>query len=189
MLLVFAAITALVSGIVLRRSYRLEPANFSGFWHLSLVDLWASMFYAALLMFVFRAIWPDRFVPIGMVVTVVLALGFTFCLLLAARKGCTTLRLKILCAQSYFWGSLGWMAVGMFVFIIAFIGVVENELGKSMKALVVLIDIFSDVGGSTDRLVFNVVRVGFVCIPLSWALRKYVERQLARQREAIEDQP
>ena len=169
---------AITSGFVLRHSYRMEPANFSGFWHLSLSDLLMASFFTALLMTAFRAIWPGYMVPIGIFVSLVFGAGFAFCLLLAARNGCADSRLKCICALGYMLSSAGFMATGMFVMIVLYISFFDGRIGESAKAVVDVINIFSEIGNTGDRVFFNIVRAGIVAIPAGYFMRRWIAGKL-----------
>ena len=182
LLLFLTVLTAVVSGLVLKRSYRLEPANFSGFWHLSLADLLTATFFTALLMTAFRAIWPDSFVPVGVVVTIALGLGFTFCMLLAARKGCLAIRLKIVCALGYFLSTLGFMTVGMFFFVISFMSIIDGSMHESLREIRKLLNVFVEPRYSGSTEFYSIIRAGIPCILIGYCLRKWADATLAEQR-------
>src|SRR5438128_9698473 len=78
---------SVVSIFVLLRSYREQPADLSGFWHLTLFNLLAVTFFNALELAVFMAFWPDRLATVGIGVALGTGVAYVACLLIAARQG------------------------------------------------------------------------------------------------------
>lgn len=109
---VATVLISIFSAISLKRSYRAEPGNFAGFWHLSIVDFYAVTLFTALSMGLFRAVWPASFISVGIAVSLVLGFTYLFCLLLATRKGYDRGAAKYGCALSFLLMGFGWMTVG-----------------------------------------------------------------------------
>ncbi len=181
---VFATALVLIalSAALLKWSYRVEPADFSGFWQLSLADLLAASFFTALLMTAFRAVWPEDFLRVGIFATLVLGLGFAFCLLLAARKGCAGMGLKSACAFGTFITVVGSMSSGFFLFIVSFFAITENRRNFHESVKVVLRLVYLEPTSGYDSWIFNLFRIGFLFLPVGYALRKYVEIRLGRAK-------
>ncbi len=176
---IVSTILAIVSGAALRIFYRAEPANFTGFWHLSLADLLAASFFTALVMSAFRAIWPASFSRVGIFASLVLGFGFVFCLLLAARRGCTRIGLKIVCALGTFVTALGVMASGFFVFDVLFESIfLQGDIHNSLDAVRTLL--YLDESPGNHEWIFNVIRIGFLFLPLGYVLRKIAAATLER---------
>ena len=108
---VATVLISIFSVISLKRSYRAEPEDFAGFWHLSIVDFYAVTLFTAASMGILRAAWPADFISAGIAVSLVLGFAYLFCLLLAARKGYDHAA-KYGSALSFYLMGFGWMAVG-----------------------------------------------------------------------------
>lgn len=157
---------ALIATLLLKKYYREEPETFAGLWQLSIVDLFAISFFAAVLMAGWRAAWPLAFVPAGIAVTLSLAAAFAFCLLFAARKGFQLPQAKITQALSVLMTSLGWTAVGTLVVLIAVILCysVPHELAGFLAAIFVYMDPWQS---KNNWLVYS-IRIGVICLPLGY---------------------
>src|SRR6185295_15643898 len=96
-----------VSAILLRRIYREEPGGIRGLWQLSIVDLYAIIGMTALWMAAMRGAWPEKFLPVGIAVSLGMGIGSTVSLLVAARKGFSARALKIRYAAGLLLTGLG----------------------------------------------------------------------------------
>jgi len=144
---------AVVSAVQLFRCYREEPVQAPGLWQLRLADLLAVSFGMGLLFAIFRALWPERFVQVGVPASLLLGLIFVLGLLNAVRRGITGWVLKYLFAAGYVMCLYGALGIGAFVvllFIATFI------LGEPHKA--------------TDLRGTGVMYFGVVCLPAGLAL-------------------
>ncbi|HLX65252.1 MAG TPA: hypothetical protein VKX17_28545 [Planctomycetota bacterium] len=157
-----------VSAGTLIKCHRAAPESFGGHWHLSLVDLIAISFFAALCMAAYRAVWPRSFLPSGVSVALTLAAGFTFCLLFAARKGHSRSHVKIAFAAGLLCKSLGVIAVGTLVSISIVIVCYDNFFalcGYIDEAL-----FFGHDAGISLSILNWPLRIGLLCFPLGYAL-------------------
>ena len=122
----------------LRRSYRREPEQAAGFWHLSIVDFYVTLLFTGLSMAALRFRWPDSFVPSGVAIALCAAVTYIACLLIAARQGIKGTPEKHAVALSYFLTAYGWMAAGGIAFsciLMAFMGAPEDPLGFLLRLL------------------------------------------------------
>ncbi len=164
---------AFFSLILLRRFYRLEPAKFSGSWHLAVSDLVAIVFFAATCMAVWSANWPRSFIDAGVGVAMELSVGFAFCLMLCARLGFASQRVRISRAFSLYLKSLGWVATGTFaVPVVLFLrmgnpGTLEEWASHVFSTT---LDWSYDWWGAGFWTAVAVaLRIAVVCVPMGYA--------------------
>jgi len=175
---VLAVILTAVSAVGLRICYKREPANFSGFWHLTLADLIVTAFFSGMVMSVFQFIWPEYFVPSGVFVSILTAVVFAVCLMLATRRGCASAAWRIPCALGYLLWIMGWLLTGLLAVIIAYQIVAERGLVRMIELIGTILLMRKD--DRDDEWILNVFRFGFCAIPAGYVLRSWAQRHASR---------
>lgn len=159
------------SAISLKRSYRAEPGNFAGFWHLSIVDFYAVTLFAAVSMAIFRAAWPAYFIAVGIAVSLVLGFAYLFCLLIAARKGYDHAA-KYGGALSFFLMGFGWMTVGS-VGIIFVVFVLMRDVDGFFNVIQEIL--FMRLGNRLlETGIIVAIRAGLLGLPIGIALSRRI---------------
>lgn len=169
---VVTGVVSILSALDVRRSYRKEPSDLAGFWQLAIVDFYAVLLFAALLMGLANSLWPLEFKRgIGIGISLVLAFAFVFCLLLAARKGYSGFAQKSVCALSYLLIGLGWLAVGM-IGITCIALVLIGDANRIFEFLGYLF-FFQNIG-MLNGTIFNAMRIGLCFLPLGVVVNRWV---------------
>ena len=168
-------LSAFGSLVMLRRCYRDEPDAFSGFWQLSIVDLYSVIFFTALWMAVWRSVSPGDFVPHGIAISLLMGLAFTFCLLLSARRGFRESRAKIPFAAGLLLKSLGWLAVGALILLSSFWILYHRDLRRLGGILAYCTFLYSE--GRQGLRGLNPVRIGLFFLPVGMALTWWIEKR------------
>lgn len=164
---VATVLISVFSAISLKRSYRAEPGNFAGFWHLSIVDFYAVTLFTAVSMGIFRAAWPDDFIAVGIAVSLVLGFTYLFCLLIAARKGYDHAA-KYGSALSFFLMGFGWMTVGS-VGIIFVVFVLMRDVDGFFNVIQEIL--FMRLGNRLlETGIIVAIRAGLLGLPIGIAL-------------------
>lgn len=165
----------IASILALRRCYRDEPGAFSGFWQLSIVDLYAVIFFAALWMAIWRSVSPNDFVSHGIAVSLFMGFALTFCLLLSARKGYPESREKIPFAIGLLLKTLGWLALGAIILLCSYWILYRYDLHRLAEILGYCMFVHSD--GWHSLRVLNPVRIGLLFLPVGMALCWLIEKR------------
>ncbi|MEI6232506.1 MAG: hypothetical protein WCT04_05610 [Planctomycetota bacterium] len=161
--LVAISFAVLIASIVsLRRSYREQPGNFTGFWHLSIIDFYVVTVFAAVLMALMKAFWPENFNPVGIGMSLVVAFVFLFCILFAARHGFSSLRLKYVAALCFLCIGLGWLAVGSVLFVI----IARTILGSNPSGFLETLFIGKNIYTTSHLLITKLMRIGLAVLPI-----------------------
>jgi hypothetical protein len=149
--------------------YRREPDRFSGLWQLSITDFYCDICFTALLLAAGRAIAPNDFVPVGIVVALLLGVAFLFSMLVAARKGYKRSLVKWIYALGMLLRSLGYMAVFVMIIVMPVILMIGGPR--------LVVEFVSGIVLADYRDWFAVViRFGLICLPVGIGICKFVER-------------
>lgn len=168
---VATVLISVFSAISLKRSYRAEPGNFAGFWHLSIVDFYAVTLFTALSMGLFRAAWPYEFISVGIAVSLVLGFTYLFCLLIAARNGYDH-GAKYGSALSFFLRGFGWMAVGS-VGIIFVVFLIMFDIHGLINTVQAILSLRLDEHLLADGILVG-IRAGLLGLPIGVVLNRRI---------------
>lgn len=132
---VISIFVATVSARALRRYYQTEPDAWRGFWQLSIIDLYAVIFFTAANMAIWKALYPAEFNPRGMVMSLIAGAGYSVCLLVSARQGCKDSVVKIPYALAMFFRAVGWMGAGALGAICLFLILYAHSLRAMVECV------------------------------------------------------
>ncbi len=160
---------AIFSARDLKRSYREEPGNFAGFWHLSIADFYAVILFTGLLMAIFKSAAPEHFIRLGIALPMLSGFAYLFCLLLATRKGHTHSTSKFPCAFAYLLIGFGWMAIGA-ILIICIVFVLMREIGDLVRLFAIILGLTSE-RQFLDEGIIIALRIGLIGLPIGLIIR------------------
>ncbi|HLX65253.1 MAG TPA: hypothetical protein VKX17_28550 [Planctomycetota bacterium] len=184
----------------LRAAYRREPPNWTGKWHLSILDFYAVALFAAVIMSLWYLAGRNTFIRVGIRQSMLLSIGFLVCLLFAARMGCGALLLRIHYALALALAFYGTMTIGAILINFASVfalfasmslfGPLSDRLWSALSA--VLAECWWIVGGG-DRVGIAMpawsllaIRLALLSLPVGLLLLHWAKKRLARvQAEAV----
>lgn len=163
------AVASIVSIIKLKQFYKIEPADWRGFWHLTLGDAFIATVFSGLCMALWRAVWPQSFLFWGATLGVVAGVAFAFSLMAAARRGHSRAAKKFPMALGIMLSYYGWFALGGLVALTLLLVV----LGGLQGTLEMLRDLLFE-GESRLGLSYS-IRAGLVALPVGLILKHSME--------------
>jgi hypothetical protein len=167
------SIAAFVVSIVrLYSIYRREPDGFSGLWQLTITDFYCDICFTALSMAVARAMAPNDFVPVGIVLAVLLGVAYLVSMLVAARKGFRRSLVKWIYALGMLLRSLGFMAAVVVLIVVPLIMIGGGGPGEVSQFM-------SQIAWPKYRnWPTDVIRIAMICLPVGIGICKFVESAL-----------
>ncbi len=168
-----------LSLVKLRREYRDEPGGFTGFWHLSIGDFYATIVFTALLLAAARRISEQYFAPAGAAASVLLGIGFLVCILFATRKGFASNAMKWLSAFGMWLKTLGLMASGLLA-VVVIVGGIADGFIDTIQFLISILNVFDTDKPAAD----SILRFAVLGLPFGILIVRLTNRYLPKQAEA-----
>jgi hypothetical protein len=175
----------LVSVLMLRRCYRIEPSTLKGFWHLRLEDLLCAGLYAGFLLAVLKSLLGLLFLKIGITFAIINAITVIIGFLAAQKKGIASRFYKLTFAFAYGTRAVGLVATGA-LFAVAFMDGLQFHQPWHWMG-----NVFLNSGYimREDAPWLLLHRMSLACLPIGAFLLLLVNRWISRTQPAQDTQP
>jgi hypothetical protein len=148
----------------LRVCYRVEPADWSGWWQLRLADLLVVSFFTGFLLLLAQRCLADHFLDVGLPVSFGAGVGLLLGLLVAARRGFTRWQQKYLFGVGFALWAFGQLSVGALAVCLVALWIAHTEPSDVFLEVVGLRSVGrTGVGGL-------LLRAGLLSLPAGWLL-------------------